>query len=88
MIEIQPISLGLPPQQGVKIWIRPLIGSTTDVTCELYYEVLSAENKNLACGNIIVDEEQFAAWGQEMSYVEDIVLINLGLQRYVPAEEV
>jgi hypothetical protein len=81
MIEIQPISLGLPPQQGVKIWIRPLIGSTTDVTCELYYEVLSVENKNLACGNITVDEETYAAWGADNTFIENIVLQSLGLTR-------
>jgi hypothetical protein len=81
MIQIQPISLGLPPQEGVKIQIRPLIGSTTDVTCELYYEVLSAENKNLAYVNVILNEEEYAAWGSDNTFIENIVLQTLGLER-------
>lgn len=81
MIKIQPISLGLPSQEGVKIQIRPLIGSTTDITCTLYYEVLSVENKNLACGNIVLSEEEYASWGADNTFIEELVLNYLGLSR-------
>jgi hypothetical protein len=81
MIEIESIVLGLPSQEGIKILIRPLIGSTTDVTCNLYYEVLSAENKNLACGYYLVDETNYALWGADNTFIEDLVLTHLGLVR-------
>lgn len=81
MIKIQPIKLGLPLQDGIKIMIRPLIGSTTDITCELYYEVLSIENKNLAYGTVFVNEENYSAWGADNTFIEELVLKELGLTR-------
>jgi len=81
MIKIQPIKLGLPLQEGIKIMIRPLIGSTTDITCQTYYEVLSSENKNLASGNIFINEENYAAWGADNTFIEELVLKELGLIR-------
>jgi hypothetical protein len=83
MIEIEPIQLGLPVQEGIKILIRPLIGSTTDVTCNVYYEVLSSENRNLANGYFLVDEENYAAWGADNTFIEDLVLNKLGLTRKI-----
>lgn len=81
MIQIELVLLGLPSQEGVKIMIRPLIGSTTDVICQTYYEVLSFENKNLASGNIFINEENYAAWGADNTFIEELVLKELGLIR-------
>lgn len=89
MINIEKITLGLPPQNGVKILIRPLIGSTTDITCNVYYEVLSSENQNLASGSIFVNEENYATWGADNVFIEDLVLKELGLVRdLTPVPEV
>jgi hypothetical protein len=35
----------------------------------------------LATGNIAITEEQYAAWGNENSFIEDIVIAALGLER-------
>ena len=83
MIEIEPIQLGLPVQEGIKILIRPLIGSTTDITCNVYYEVLSSENRNLASGTIFIDEENYAAWGADNTFIEELVLKQLELVRKI-----
>jgi hypothetical protein len=81
MIKIKPIQLGLPAEEGVKIWIRPIINSTTDTSCNSYYEVLSVENRNLACGSIFINEENYALWADDNTFIEEIVLNELGLVR-------
>lgn len=81
MIQIQPIQLGLPSQEATQIMIRPLIGSTTDTYCSTYYEVLSENNVILASGNIPISEEDYALWADDNSFIEDIVLKQLTLER-------
>lgn len=81
MIQIQPITLGLPPQEAVQIMIRPLINSTTDSSCSTYYEVLSENNVILANGNIPISEEDYALWSDDNTFIEDIVLNQLTLVR-------
>lgn len=100
MIKIKEISVGFPIKTANAITIRTMPIPTDAVTCSTYYEIFSVtvntdeegveteSIEKLAEGNCNLSEEQFAAWGQEMSYVEDVVLINLGLQRYVSVEEV
>jgi len=43
MINIKPISLGLPSKQGNRLLVRPIINSTTDTSCNTYYEVIAEE---------------------------------------------
>lgn len=40
MIEIKPVQIGLPPQEATHILVRPIIWSTTDLSCNTYYEVI------------------------------------------------
>ena len=100
MIKINEIPVGFPAKMANGITIRTMPISTDAVSWSTYYELFSVTTsvdeegvetetvEKLAEGNCDLSEEQFAAWGQEMSYVEDVVLINLGLQRDVPIEEV
>jgi hypothetical protein len=89
MIQIKPILVGLPQQEANAIIIRPIIDTTTATDCNTYYEVLSAsfdEDESisslvLANGNFPINEEQYAAWGKDNSYIENIVLKGLGLER-------
>lgn len=81
MIQIQPITLGLPSQEAVQISIKPLISSTTDTSCSTYYEVLSENNVILASGNVPISEEDYALWGDDNAFIEDIVLNQLTLKR-------
>lgn len=81
MIQIQPITLGLPSQEAIQIMVRPIIGSTTDTSCSTYYEVLSENNVILASGNILISEEDYALWSDDNTFIEDIVLNQLKLKR-------
>ena len=81
MIQIQPIQLGLESKEGTQIMIRPIINSTQALDCNTYYEVCSEENEVLASGNIAITEEQYALWSDDNSYIENIVLSTLKLNR-------
>lgn len=81
MIEIKPIELGLPRKTGVKILIRPIIASTTDTSCNTYFEVQDENGQILTNGNVPITEEQYAGWGEDNAYLENIVLNELGLER-------
>jgi hypothetical protein len=80
MIKIQTILLGLPVQEADTITIRPIIDSTTALECNTYYEILS-ESKVLLNGNYPINEEEYKAWGNDNSFIENIVLKGLGLER-------
>jgi hypothetical protein len=81
MIKIKPITLGLPPKQANQLFVRPIINSTSDVSCNTYYEVSTEEGETLANGNCPISEEQYALWADDNTYIEDIVIAFLGLQR-------
>lgn len=81
MIQIEPILLGLPSKEATNIMIRPLINSTTDTTCNTYYEVRSDLNEVLASGNISLSEEEYEAWGADNSYLDNLIISKLGLTK-------
>jgi hypothetical protein len=89
MIQIKPILVGLPQQEANGIIVRPIIDTTTAIDCNTYYEVVSTsfdEDESisslvLANGNFPINEEQYAAWGKDNAFIENIVLKGLGLER-------
>lgn len=60
MIQINEIELVLPSKIGTQLLVRPIINSTTDLSCSTYYEVCSELGENLACGNIEINEQEYA----------------------------
>ena len=82
MIQIKPILLGLQQKEGTQILIRPIISSTQSLACNTYYEVCSDDNEVLATGNIAINEEQYKQWADDNTFIENIVLENLKLNRY------
>lgn len=82
-IEIQPITLGLPAETANRLMVRPSILSTRDTYCTTYYEVSTEEGKVLTAGECPITEEQYANWGSDNTYIEDIVISYLGLERAV-----
>ena len=81
MIQINSIPLGLPTKEGVQIMIRPIINSTTDKSCNTYYEVQSEKGEVLASGNVPISEADYTAWAEDNAFIEDVVLKTLGLTR-------
>jgi hypothetical protein len=80
-IEIQPITLGLPAKTATRIMVRPVILSTKDLDCYTYYEVSTEVGEILVTGECPITEEQYANWGSDNTYIEDIVIAYLGLGR-------
>ena len=101
MIQIKPITLGLPAKQGNHIMVRPIINSTQSLDCNTYYEVVSkittttpsgvegqpdtesSTHEVLASGNYPITAEQYAAWGNNNDFIENIVIAALGLEREI-----
>jgi Ni,Fe-hydrogenase III small subunit len=86
MIQIKPIALGLPSKQANFLLVRPIMKSTQETSCTTYYEVVAKENESsyvVAMGNCPISEEQYAEWGSDNTYIEDIVLDYLGLEREI-----
>lgn len=82
MIQIKPILLGLQQKEGTQILIRPIISSTQALECTTYYEVYSDDNEVLASGNVAINEEQYKEWADDNTFIENIVLETLKLNRY------
>ncbi len=81
MVPIKTIPAGLPQRDGTKLLIRILPFETTSTSCDTYYEVRSDLDECLAVGNLHITEEQFTEWGADNSFIEDIVINYLMLER-------
>lgn len=81
MVTIKTIACGFPVDNATKILIRPIINSTTDTSCNTYYQLQNEEGKLLAEGNMPITEEEYLLWDQNNSSLEDIVLAKLNLER-------
>lgn len=81
MIQIKPIVAGFPAENATQLKIRPLIDSTTDLTCNTYWELFNSENKVLAEGNTPITEEEYLLWDATNESLENIVLDKLNLER-------
>jgi len=80
MIQLKPSSIGiLGTITQIDVLVLPF--QTNATTCSTYYKLCDADGKQLAEGNIALTEEQFANWGTDNSYVSDIVIAELGLEK-------
>ena len=93
MVNIKPIPVGYPAKEANGINIRVMPFQTNAISCSTYYELVNAtattdeegnvniSKESLAEGNSPITPEQFADWGTDNEYIENIVLVNLGLER-------
>lgn len=77
---ITPIELDFLNKTITQLKIRTSF-STEDVTCRLYYTLLTSTNEILSTGVIDLTSQEYDAWGQSNSYIDDLVLTRLGLSR-------
>ena len=79
MAKIQPITF--PLNQGIATEMSVLILNfeTSATTCTTYYELKSEEGTVLTNGNYTLTEEEFAAWGEDNSWVEQCVANAIGV---------
>jgi len=79
MIQLKPSNVGvLGTITQIDVLVLPF--DVQAVTCSTYYK-LWMQRKELAEGNLSLTEEQFANWGTDNSYVSDIVINELGLEK-------
>jgi hypothetical protein len=79
MAKIQPIEF---PLEGIAttLEVTLLPFKTSDVTASTYNRLLTDDNKEvIPAWNYAMTEEQFAAWGQDNSVVDDYVAADKGL---------
>ena len=80
MIQLKPSKVGvLGTITQIDVLVLPF--ETDAVTCSTYYKLCNVDGKMLAEGNLSLTEEQFANWGTDNSYVSDIVINELGLEK-------
>jgi hypothetical protein len=78
---IAPIVTGIPPQTGTTLYIRVMPFDLDATTASLYYEVRTAESITIANGNYTLTEAEFSGRTGNVTYVEDVLLTALGLER-------
>lgn len=82
-MKIQETQLGLPEQTATDLLITILSFRSDATICGLFFDVTSDDGTSLATGNVYLTETEFANWGANNTYIEDIVLSKLGLSRLV-----
>ena len=80
MITIKPTSLGvLGTAEQLQVTVH---GFTTDAkTTGTYWALKTAEGKQIAEGNYNLTEEEFEAWGADNSYIDELILSQLNLEK-------
>lgn len=81
MIKIKPVQFPLGKGAATKLLVQANSFSSQATTTDLYYGLYSNEGKLISDGTIALTEEQYAAWGADNTYIEDIVINQLALTR-------
>jgi hypothetical protein len=78
MAKIQPVQFPIVGT-ATDLEVTVLNFKTSDVRASTYYQLLNEDGKQCLAGNYQLTEEQFAAWGQDNSIVDDYVAEYLGV---------
>lgn len=78
MAQIQPVTFPIVGE-AVTLEVTVAAFKTNATVAGTYYELKKADGTNVIVGNYQMTEEQFAAWGQDNSVVEEYVADALGL---------
>ena len=79
MAKIQPIKFPLNAGTATEMSVLILNFETNAVTCTTYYELKTDEGAVLTNGNYTLTEEEFTAWGEDNTWVEQCVAKALGV---------
>jgi hypothetical protein len=78
MAKIQPVEFPIVGT-ATDLVVTVLTFKTSDVSASTYYQLFTEEGEQCLAGNYQMTEEQFAAWGQDNSIVDDYVAEYLGV---------
>ena len=72
---VYPLNAGTATQMSVLI----LNFTTEATTCTTYWQLLSEDGLQLSQGNYTLTEEEFASWGTDNNYVNEVVAAAIGV---------
>ena len=78
-IAIEPVVFPLNQGTATRMTVLVLNFETTATTCTTYWQLLTENGEQLAQGNYTLTEEQFATWGQDNDYVNEVVANVIGV---------
>ena len=81
MIQIKPKEVGLPLRTATQLRVTSDKMQSNATTCILHFEFFDIENSLIYSGNLTMTEEEFEAWGADNTYIEDLVITRLELER-------
>jgi len=79
MAKIQPIKFPLNQGTATEMTVLILNFTTDATTCTTYYELKTDEGTVLTNGNYTLTQEEFAAWGEDNSWVTECVANAIGV---------
>lgn len=78
MAQIQPLTFPIVGEATTMNIV--VLNFTTDATtCTTYFELLTDEGKQCTNGNYTLTEEEFAAWGDDNAYIDNLIAGKLGV---------
>lgn len=78
MTKIQPVIFPIIGT-ATKLSVLILNFSTSALNATTYYQLFTDDGVQCLQGNYQLTDEEFAAWGQDNSYIDDIVANHLGV---------
>jgi hypothetical protein len=78
MAQIQPVTFPIIGD-ATELEVTLLPFTTAATTAGVYYRLKTAEGKDCLTGNYYMTEQEFSAWGQDNSYVDDLVANAIGV---------
>jgi hypothetical protein len=78
-IAIEPVPFQVPQGLATRMTVKVLEFDTDAITAGTYWRLLTEEGDQLQQGNYYMTEEQFAAWGQDNSVVNEYVAEAIGV---------
>jgi hypothetical protein len=78
-VAIEPVVYPLNEGTATRMTVLVLNFETTATTCTTYWQLLTEDGKKLADDNYTLTDEQFAAWGQDNNYVNQVVAAAIGV---------
>lgn len=78
MTKIEPVIFPIIGT-ATKLSVLILNFLTSAATATTYYQLLTDDGVQCLQGNYQLTDEEFAAWGQDNSYIDDIVANYLGV---------
>jgi len=78
-VAIEPIEYPLNAGTATQMSVLVLNFTTEATTCSTYWQLLTEDGKVVADDNYNLTEEEFAAWGQDNNYVNQVVAQAIGV---------